>query len=99
MLLVVRRGQLRPLFRNNRKTRSFRTSSWQSVPGAVSASNGSDDDAKIQSKADMEVLKSLSGHLWPSRATRADATEIKARVLASVGLLIGSKLINPYINV
>ena len=40
------------------------------------------------------MLRSLSGHLWPSKAARPDATEIKLRVMASVGLLLGSKLIN-----
>ncbi len=43
---------------------------------------------------DWLILRSLGGHLWPSKAEQPDAAELKARVVASVGLLFGSKLIN-----
>jgi ABC-type transport system involved in Fe-S cluster assembly fused permease/ATPase subunit len=56
---------------------------------------GDDKDGKKDDAVDdVRILKSLGVHLWPSKAEQPDATELKARVLASVGLLFGSKLIN-----
>jgi ATP-binding cassette subfamily B (MDR/TAP) protein 7 len=52
------------------------------------------DDKKKEAIDDWRILKSLGGHLWPSKAVQPDAMELKARVVGSVGLLFGSKLIN-----
>ena len=68
--------------------------------GKYAAASGATSKVPIErqeaedNQGDVEVLRSLSGHLWPKKTIRSDATEIKLRVMASVGLLFGSKLIN-----
>ena len=68
--------------------------------GKYAAASGATSKVPIEkheaenNQGDAEVLRSLSGHLWPNKSARLDATEIKLRVMASIGLLFGSKLIN-----
>lgn len=53
-------------------------------------------DGKM-SPMDFQILKELSKHLWPSKDMNPDATNVKARVVASVSLLFISKLVNIYV--
>jgi ATP-binding cassette, subfamily B (MDR/TAP), member 7 len=63
-------------------SRSF-SSKIESKPKAGSAS-----------KIEYRILSELSRHLWPSSAVSKEATSIKTRVLASLTLLVASKLVN-----
>jgi ABC-type transport system involved in Fe-S cluster assembly fused permease/ATPase subunit len=65
-----------------------------SAEEAKAALEKKQEQEKKESGGDWKILRSLGGHLWPSKADQPDATELKARVVASVGLLFGSKLIN-----
>lgn len=50
---------------------------------------------KNEEKAlNLEIIKELSSHLWPKKEVNPNATSVKARVLISLALLIGSKVIN-----
>ena len=50
--------------------------------------------AADQTSNDIRILKELSQYLWPDRQKQPNATALKARVVASVSLLIASKIVN-----
>jgi len=55
----------------------------------AAGSDGSQQQKKLQAETDWRILRNLSGHLWPK-----DNNEVKVRVVASVSLLVASKLAN-----
>jgi ATP-binding cassette subfamily B (MDR/TAP) protein 7 len=54
-------------------------------------------NAKSDASVNIEILKELSKHLWPSVQENPNANNIKTRVVVSVGLLFASKLTNIYV--
>jgi ATP-binding cassette subfamily B (MDR/TAP) protein 7 len=54
-------------------------------------------NAKSDTSVNIEILKELSKHLWPSVQENPNANNIKTRVVVSVGLLFASKLTNIYV--
>ncbi len=42
----------------------------------------------------LKILSSLIPHIWPDKRVNKDASSIKSRVVASISLLLGAKLIN-----
>ena len=46
---------------------------------------------------DLQILKELSRHLWPSKEINPKASEVKIRVVASLSLLFASKIVNIYV--
>lgn len=92
--------------RGSQALRSFTSSHsllQQHNPGPANDTKAAGKSAKevlspaAQRAVDMEILKSLATHLWPSSATQPNATSIKTKVVASVSLLFASKLVNIYV--
>eukprot|EP01031_Cornospumella_fuschlensis_P037916 gene37916-46063_t len=54
------------------------------------------DDAK-ERQIHKQILCELASHLWPSKDVNANAWSVKSRVATSLGLLVGSKLVNIYV--
>lgn len=80
-LLVACNNQI-----NYTGTRQFKSKSGPSPPtNAPTAGSGN---------IDLKLLKSLTSYVWPSSSTRPDATSVKARVVASLSLLVAGKLVN-----
>lgn len=63
--------------------------------------NGKKNDLKAEkakeNSMNLEILKELSKHLWPTLEENPNANSIKFRVMSSISLLFTSKLINIYV--
>lgn len=68
-----------------------KTTGMDVAKGAKGAADGK------MSPMDFQILKELWRHLWPGKDMNPDATNVKARVVASVSLLFISKLVNIYV--
>ncbi|RYH30295.1 ABC transporter ATP-binding protein/permease [archaeon] len=44
-----------------------------------------------------QILTELASHLWPKKEANPNAWSVKSRVATSLGLLVGSKLVNIYV--
>ena len=78
-------------------SRSFHASTALSYPrsGEGNPSNINTKKASAdQTSNDIRILKELSQYLWPNSKKQPNATALKARVVASVSLLIASKIVN-----
>ena len=65
-----------------------------STPPSIPPTKPSKSSSIFLSSIDQKIIKELSKYLWPSSVTTPNANQLKLRILASVGLLIGAKLIN-----
>lgn len=89
------------LIANAAKKALYRRISYNSINrnGIVSCystdSNGQHKQLPPQpSTSSLDILKTLSSHLWPDAMIEKNATNIKVRVVTSVSLLLGAKVIN-----
>lgn len=76
-------------------------SSHQHGPNGSEVANGLSKppvtDSKAESILHMQIIRDLSGHLWPNKKTNPNAWSVKTRVASALGLLVGSKLVNIYV--
>lgn len=53
--------------------------------------------AKRERELQWQIIKDLSSHLWPRKENNPDAFSIKTKVVGSLSLLLGSKVVNIYV--
>eukprot|EP01031_Cornospumella_fuschlensis_P035125 gene35125-42543_t len=70
--------------------------STNASPKSTSKEKLAKDDAR-ERQIHKQILAELASHLWPSKDVNADAWSVKGRVATSLGLLVGSKLVNIYV--
>ena len=97
--LTTNASCLRAILGNNNSiysipSRGFRSSTALTYPQSGGANADAKKAAADQTSSDIRILRELSQHLWPSSKQQPNATALKARVVASVSLLIASKIVN-----
>eukprot|EP01039_Chlorochromonas_danica_P010184 gene10184-11268_t len=60
-------------------------------------SSSDDAAAKRERELQWQIIKDLSSHLWPRKENNPDAFSIKTKVVGSLSLLLGSKIVNIYV--
>ncbi|KAL2633717.1 hypothetical protein R1flu_005196 [Riccia fluitans] len=76
-------------FTSNNQSRAASTSTRSAVIPQKSGKDEVEKGEELDSIADMRILRTLSAYLWPK-----ENPEFRRRVLVSLGLLIGSKVLN-----